>query len=148
MPVIQKLYENTMVGDPPQITVKFNLVGLGPATTWSITPDSLTMHGNGQIQFVLDPASSAGTSFVGFAIKATSPNPNNGTFDNINVVQNGQRMNVNDHDNTPKGGLPMEFDYMISVVNNGTTYYSDPKIINDPPPNMYRAVPAKALETA
>ncbi len=148
MPVIQKLYENTMVGDPPQITVTFTLGVNGGAPTWSITPDSLTMHGNGQIQFVLGSGTSAGTSFTGFAIKATSPNPNNGTFDNINVVQNGQRMNVNDHDNTPKGGLPMEFDYLVSVINGGTTYYSDPKIINDPPPNMYRAVPMKALETA
>ena len=76
MPVIQKLYENTMVGDPPKITVLFTLGVNGAPPAWSITPDSLTMHGNGQIQFVLDSASSAGTSFVGFAIKATSPNPN------------------------------------------------------------------------
>ncbi len=143
MPVIQRYFEKAMVGDPPQITVTFTYNGPGVAPSWSISPDSLTMNGNGVIQFVLDDSSSSGTQFSGFGIKATSPNPNNGTFDNIVVAQNGTRMNVNDNDSVPVGGLPMEFDYMITVTYGGASYTSDPKIINDPPPEAYRMVPVR-----
>lgn len=142
MPAIQRFYAHANVGDPPQITVTFDASTSPP--TWTISPDSLEMHGNGVIQFVLSGSSSSGARFTGFGIKATSPNPNDGTFDNVNVVQNGQRMNVNDNDDVPVGGMPKEYDYLVTVSYGGTTYSSDPKIINDPPPEAYRMVPVRA----
>lgn len=145
MPVIQRFFA---AGGPPQITVTFTYNGPNTPPSWSFSPDSLEMHGNGTIQFVLSSDSTPGAAFSGFGIKTTSPNPNNGTFDNINVIQNGQRMNVNDHNNVPVGGMPLEFDYTIGVTYSNTTYYSDPKIINDPPPEMYRMVKVSAAATA
>lgn len=148
MPAIQRFFTSVNDGDPPQITVTFTYNGAGVAPSWSFSPDTLEMHGNGVIQFVMSGSSSSGAVFTGFGIKASSPNPNNGTFDNVNVVQNGQRMNVNDNDSVPVGGMPMEFDYLVSVSYGGTTYTSDPKIINDPPPEAYRMVPVRAATEA
>lgn len=147
MPVVQRYFEAAAaVGDPPTIDVLFTFMGPGITPGWNITPDSVQMQGNGTIQFTLDSGSSSGAQFAGFGIKSSSPNPDNGTFDHIVIAQQGTRMNVNDNNNVQTGQLPKEYDYYVAVIYNGTTYYSDPKIINDPPPQLYRAVPVKSTD--
>jgi hypothetical protein len=134
MPLIQKLYADDQ---NKQITVLFTLTN--GVASWTFTPDTLTMDKSGDIDY----SSTAGTQFVGFAIKPGSPNPNNGEFSNTRISGNGKKMTVADDDDTPKGGLPREYDYSVTVLCNGTNYSSDPKIINDPPPDTGARVAAR-----
>jgi hypothetical protein len=118
------------------ISVKF-VYGSPPA--WTVTPDTLQMRGNGAIQFNLTDDSTSGTQFVNLFIKSTSPNqdPNRTIFPNGVISQQGQRMIVNDNNNVSAGGTALEYDYLLAVTYNDQTYYSDPVIINDPPPEEW-----------
>lgn len=126
----------------PAVSVKF-VYGSPPA--WTITPDSLDMAGQGAIQFEMTSDSTAGAQFVNLFIKASSPNQDPGRviFPNGVVSQQGRRMIVNDNNNVPAGGTALEYDYMLAVSYQGTTYYSDPQIINDPPPELWTAMRSK-----
>lgn len=119
---------------PNSIDVTFTFAN--NAASFSISPDSLTMQGAGSIQFNLAAGSTPGSQFAGFGIKPTSPNqdPNRTIFNSVTFAQQGQKMIVHDNNGVKQGDPSLTYDYSVGILFAGNTYWSDPRIINDPPP--------------